>query len=98
MTGLVLGEGGSVQFATAGYQIQGRAADPSSASPLANADGFVDVAFSPDENFLYQLVGLRGRIDVYGIVFSLEARQQVTTGLLPMDNLQGLAVVGPPRP
>lgn len=78
-----------------GYQIQGKPADAGSATPLANADGFIDLAFDPDDNFLYQLVGLKGRIDRYDIVFSYELGQKLTTGLLPLDNLQGLAVVGP---
>jgi 6-phosphogluconolactonase (cycloisomerase 2 family) len=78
-----------------GYQLQGTAADPAAASPLANADGFVDLAFDPSGNFLYHLVSLKGRIDTYGIVFSYERRQQLMTGLLPLDNLQGLVVVGP---
>ena len=70
------------------------AADPSAPNPLANADGFVDLAFEPSGIYLYSLVGLRGRIDVYEIVFGYELRQQLNTGLLPMDNLQGLVVVG----
>jgi hypothetical protein len=98
LSGLVLGDNGAVQLSNGGYMVQGKAVDPSSSTPLADADGFVDVAFSPDGNFLYHVVGLRGRIDVYGIVFSLEQRQQLTTGLLPMDNLQGLVVVGPAQP
>lgn len=75
----------------------GIAVDPASATPLANADGFVDVAVSPDGRWLYQLVGLKGRIDVYEIdtlvAFNLARRQQLSTGLLPMDNLQGLVAV-----
>jgi len=95
LTGLVLENDGSVRFATGGYQIRGKAVDPSSSTPLADADGFMDVVFSPGEDHLYHLIGLRGRIDAYGIVFSLEGRRQLTTGLLPMDNLQGLVAVGP---
>ncbi len=71
--------------------------DPDAASPLANADGYVDIAISPDGRWLYQLVGLKGRIDVYEIdtlvAFNIAHRQQVTTGLLPIDNLQGLVAV-----
>ena len=60
------------------------------------------MALSPDDRWLYQLVGLRGRIDVYEIdtlvAFNIAQRHQVTTPLLPRDNLQGLVVVGiPPR-
>ena len=81
-----------------GFHIAGVAADFSAASPLANADGFVDLVFDPTGNYLYQLVGLKSRIDVYHIVFGYERRQQMITGLLPSDNLQGLAGVGPPPP
>ncbi|HEY0115941.1 MAG TPA: hypothetical protein VGB54_09485 [Allosphingosinicella sp.] len=81
-----------------GFEVRGTPADPNSATPLANADGFVDLAFDPSGAHLYQLIGLKARIDTYTIVFSLELRQQLTTGLLLPDNLQGLAVVGPPPP
>lgn len=82
--------------------VSGKAADPAAPSPLADADGYVDMALSPDGQWLYQLVGLRGRIDVYEVdtlvAFNIAQRQQVTTPLLPRDNLQGLVVVGiPPR-
>ena len=76
---------------------RGIPADPAAASPLANADGYVDVATSRDGVWLYQLVGLKGRVDVYEIdglvAYNISRRQQVTTGLLPMDNLQGLVSV-----
>lgn len=75
--------------------------DPTAANPLANADGYVDMAVSPDGRWLYQLVGLRGRIDVYEIdtlvALNISLRQQVTAPLLPMSNLQGLVAVGRPR-
>lgn len=77
-----------------GYQLRGMAADPSAANPVAGADGFVDLAFDSAGNHLYQLIGLKGRVDTYDIVFSYELRQQLTTGLLPLDNLQGLVVIG----
>jgi 6-phosphogluconolactonase (cycloisomerase 2 family) len=95
ITSVSIGDDGIVRLVeNSGYQLQGASADPNAANPLANADGYVDLAFDPAGNTLYQLVGLKGRVDVYGIVFSYEPRQQATTGLLPMDNLQGLAVVG----
>lgn len=75
----------------------GTPVDLAAASPLANADGYVDIAISGDGRWLYQLVGLKGRIDVYEIdtlvAINIARRQQVTTGLLPMDNLQGLVAV-----
>lgn len=78
--------------------VRGTPADIASASPLANADGFVDLAVSPDGRWLYQLVGLKGRIDVYEIdtlvAFNIALRQTVFSELLPIDNLQGLAAVG----
>jgi len=80
----------------------GIAVNPAAANPLADADGYVDVAVSADGRWLYQLVGLKGRVDVYEIdtlvAFNITRRQTVTTGLLPMDNLQGLVAVGPPTP
>lgn len=78
-------------------QASGIAVDPASATPLANADGYVDLAITSDGRWLYQLVGLKGRIDVYEIDslvgFAIARRQQITTGYLPMDNLQGLVTV-----
>jgi 6-phosphogluconolactonase (cycloisomerase 2 family) len=94
ISSIIFSDDGTVALASAGYQLRGNAADPASVSPLAMADGFMDLAFDPTGNFLYQLVGLKGRIDRYDIVFSYELRQQLTTGLLPLDNLQGLVVVG----
>jgi 6-phosphogluconolactonase len=77
--------------------VSGTPADPASPTPLAKADGYVDVAVSPDGRWLYQLVGLQGRIDVYEIdtlvAFNIARRQEVTTALLSMDNLQGLVAV-----
>lgn len=82
----------------AGLVATGIAADPAATSPLANADGYVDLAISADGRWLYQLVGLKGRVDVYEIdtlvATNIARRQQVVTGLLPMDNLQGLVSVG----
>jgi len=81
-----------------GIVASGIAVDPTATSPLANADGFSDMAISADGRWLYQLVGLKGRVDVYEIdtlvATNIARRQQVTTGLLPMDNLQGLVSVG----
>jgi 6-phosphogluconolactonase (cycloisomerase 2 family) len=98
LTGIVLDNDGAVSFAGAGYFIQGKGVEPSSSTPLVGTDGYMDVAFTPDGNFLYQLVGLKSRIDVYQIVFSLEPQQQATSSLLPADNLQGLVVVGQQQP
>lgn len=84
--------------AMAGILARGTAVDPAATSPLANADGYVDMAISADGRWIYQLVGLKGRIDVYEVdtlvAVNIARRQQVTTGLLPIDNLQGLASVG----
>jgi len=84
--------------AMAGILARGTAVDPAATSPLANADGYVDMAISADGRWIYQLVGLKGRIDVYEVdtlvAVNIARRQQVTTGLLPMDNLQGLVSVG----
>jgi len=76
----------------------GEPVDVTSSTPFANADGFVDLAISPDGRWLYQLVGLKGRIDVYEVdtlvAFNIARRQSVTSELLPTDNLQGLVAVG----
>ena len=87
-------ENGSVSgFLSGGYQINGTPAAFGSTSPLANADGFVDIVFDSSGNLLYQLFGLKPRIDTFQIVFSFERRQELTTGLLFPENLQGLVVV-----
>lgn len=84
-------------IARGGIVASGTAVDPSAPSPLANADGYSDLAISRDGRWLYQLVGLKGRIDVYEIdtlvATNIARRQQVTSGILPTDNLQGLVAV-----
>jgi len=81
-----------------GILARGVPVDPAAASPLANADGYVDMAISADGRWIYQLVGIKGRIDVYEVdtlvAVNIARRQQVTTSLLPLDNLQGLVSVG----
>lgn len=81
-----------------GVQAGGTPVDIESPTPFANADGFVDIAISPDSYWLYQLVGLKGRIEVYAIdaffTYGIDHRQTITSDLLPMDNLQGLVAVG----
>jgi hypothetical protein len=64
------------------------------ANPLATADGFVDVTVSGDGRTLYQLLGLRGAINVYrvGPSGSLTFLER-TSGLLPQTNLAGLVSV-----
>jgi 6-phosphogluconolactonase (cycloisomerase 2 family) len=80
----------------------GGAVNPASPTPLAGADGFGDVAVSPGGRWLYQIVGLQGRIDVYEIdtlvAFNIARRHQIASGILPTDTLQGLAVVAPRTP
>jgi hypothetical protein len=75
----------------------GAAAMIGAPSPLANADGFVDLAVSGDGRYLYQLVGLKGGVNVFEVdtlvAFNIDLRQEVRTGLLPMDNLQGIVTV-----
>jgi 6-phosphogluconolactonase (cycloisomerase 2 family) len=63
-------------------------------TPLATADGFVDITVSGDGQFVYQLLGLRGAVTVYrvGPNGALTMTQR-TTGLLPMTNLAGLVSV-----
>ena len=80
-----------------GRAAAGAAAEPGAPNPLANADGFVDVAVSGDGRFIYQLLVLRGTINVYGVGSggSLNRLQQAT-GLLPRTNIQGLVTVDRP--
>lgn len=70
-------------------------ADADAADPFADAMIFTDVAVSSDGDYLYQLVGNRGTIDVYGVGgdgASLALLQQ-TSGLLPELNTTGLISV-----
>ena len=74
---------------------QGAPADIGADAPLANADGFIDLVISEDGEYLYQLLGLQGTINVYEIdpdQGPLTLLQQ-TTGLLPGTNIQGIATV-----
>ncbi|MFY9478888.1 MAG: hypothetical protein WAQ08_14680, partial [Aquabacterium sp.] len=95
ISGFGLGDDGMI--ARGERLVSGTPVDPASPTPLANADGFIDMALSGDGRFIYQLVGLKGRVDVYEVdtlvAFNIARRQQVTTGLLPMDNLQGIVAV-----
>ena len=59
------------------------------------ADGFIDLARNADGRFIYQLIGLKGAINVYSAApdgGSLTLLQR-TTGLLPMTNTQGIVFV-----
>jgi hypothetical protein len=72
-----------IQFLTARGErlVSGIAANLSAPGPLVGADGF----------------GLNGRADVYAVAtlvaYNIARRQCVTSGLLPMDNLQVHLVV-----
>lgn len=63
-------------------------------SPLAFADGFIDIAVSGDGAFVYQLLGVEGTINVYrvGANSSLSLIQEAKA-LLPETNIQGLVSV-----
>lgn len=37
------------------------------ATPLASANGFVDIAISSDGRYAYQLLGLKGSINVHSV-------------------------------
>jgi hypothetical protein len=65
-------------------------------SPLPGADGFIDLTASGDGANIYQLLGLKGTINVYGVRSdgSSLALIQQATGLLPRTNSQGIALVG----
>lgn len=78
-----------------GVAAAGNAAMPSDPDPITNADGFIDLTLSADGGYLYQLLGLKGAINVYEIGedgSSLSFLQQ-TTGLLPGSNIQGIVSV-----
>ena len=77
---------------------RGGAANPGAANPLAQADGFVDLVITPfaDGPYLYQLLGLKGSVaqfDVDTLTYNISLRQVARSGLLPLDNLQGIASV-----
>ena len=78
---------------------RGAAAEPGRANPLEQADGFVDLVVTTDEYEarLYQLLGLKGSVahfDIDGLVaYNIALRSVLGTGLLPTDNLQGIAAV-----
>ena len=64
------------------------------ATPLATADGLVDLAVSGDGRYLYNLLGLKGSVAVYGIGASgALSPVQKTSGLLPTIGLVGLVSV-----
>lgn len=76
--------------------INGRAAAGAAvADGPAVADGFIDIARNADGRFIYQLIGLKGEINVYRAVADGGALTllQRTTGLLPMTNTQGIVFV-----
>lgn len=63
-------------------------------TPLATADGWVDIAVSSDGRYVYQMFGLRGTIRVFSVGASAALTMvQNATGILPMTNLAGLVSV-----
>ncbi len=75
-----------------GRAAMGAPAMPNAPNPLATADGFIDLTISNDGRHLYQMLGLRGTINVYDIgTNGALTRRQQATGLLPMTNIQGVA-------
>lgn len=77
-----------------GRAAEGSPADPNAVDPLANADGFIDIAVSGDSRYIYQLFGLQGSIAVYevGDNGALTLVQQ-SMGLLRQRNIQGIVLV-----
>ncbi len=78
-----------------GTAAAGDPAMPFADDPLADADGFIDLALSEDGDYLYQLLGLEGAINVYevGEDGSSLSFLQATSGLLPGSNVQGIVSV-----
>lgn len=80
-----------------GLAATGSPALPGAPDPLADADGFIDLALSSDGEYLYQLLGLQGAVNVYNVGAdgsSLTLLQQAI-GLLPDANIQGIVAVAP---
>ena len=62
--------------------------------PRWQALGFIDIAVSSDGRYVYQLLGLRGSINVYGVGASgALSPLQKASGILPLTNLAGLVSV-----
>lgn len=64
---------------------------PDNSSPGAafgSTDGFIDVWLSDDGEYLYQMLGLAGTINVYSVSGGLNLVQSVTD--LPLQNIQGI--------
>lgn len=78
-----------------GRDVQGIAADPTAADPLAGADGFTDIVVTTDGKYVYQLFDLKGTINSYPVGASgrLSPLLQSTRGLLPRTNSIGLVSV-----
>ena len=62
--------------------------DPASA--FGTTEGWIDMWISDDGNHLYQLQGLRGAISVYEISGASLNLIEVETGVLPVNNTQGI--------
>jgi 6-phosphogluconolactonase (cycloisomerase 2 family) len=72
--------------------------NPNAANPAAGATGFVDVAETGDNNFLYVLESGTGRVAVYRITSPdapLTLLQQISTGLSQSGGVMGIAYVQP---
>ncbi|MEO6435542.1 MAG: hypothetical protein ABIP55_07240 [Tepidisphaeraceae bacterium] len=88
-----LNEDGTIDLIN-GLAAVGAPAEPAAPNPLANADGFIDLTTSSDGQYLYQLLGVQGSIEVFELGFdnSLTSLQR-TSGLLPETNIQGIVSV-----
>jgi 6-phosphogluconolactonase (cycloisomerase 2 family) len=73
-------------------EAEGSPANPANANPVQGASGFVDVAESSDNLFLYELLSGQGAVNVYrvGVPSSPLTLLQQVSGDLPPAGVQGL--------
>jgi hypothetical protein len=75
-----------------GSAAKGSPVNPANPNPAEGASGFVDIAASPDDNFLYELLSGQGEINVYqvGSPASPLTLVQRVSGDLPPSGVAGL--------
>jgi 6-phosphogluconolactonase (cycloisomerase 2 family) len=76
----------------------GEPVDPNAANPAAGATGFVDIAVTGDDDFIYELLSGAGKVNVYQITSPaspLTLLQQVSTGLPQTGGVMGITYVHP---
>lgn len=79
------------QTAAQGVGATGNTNDPAAA--FSTTQGWIDLWISDDGAFLYQLYGLSGTIGVYGIEGTTLKFVEEVTGVLPVNNTQGIVAI-----